>query len=171
MASHRTETLVWFGLLALLVLAPLPSASVSPLAQACLAFGLFALLAISHALPHVWHTQWPLAVERRFRILMLCWMLAMVFAFLQVVPLPPKLISALSPSLSDLYSWALPTSIQNDAWRPLSTTPAATVQIGLLIGAYGTAFALVARLCRTRRRMLMLATTIILIGAGKRLWD
>ncbi len=167
MASHRTETLVWFGLLALLVLAPLPSASVSPLAQACLAFGLLALFAISHALPHVWHTQWPPAVERRFRILMLCWMLVMVFAFLQVVPLSPRLISALSPSLSDLYSWTLPTSIKNNVWRPLSTTPAATVQIGLLIGAYGTAFALVARLCRTRSRMLMLATTIILIGAGE----
>ncbi len=167
MASHRTETFVWSGFFAILVLAPLPSASVSPLAQACLAFSLFALLAISHALPHVWLTQWPPAVERRFRILMLCWTLAMVFAFIQVVPLPPKLLSAISPSLSDLYSWTLPTSIKNNVWRPLSTTPAATVQIGLLIGAYGTAFALVARLCRTRRRMLMLATTIILIGAGE----
>ncbi|MGH7230380.1 MAG: O-antigen ligase family protein, partial [Nitrospiraceae bacterium] len=166
MASHGRDRIVWSGLLILLVLAPLPSASISPLAQACLPFALFALLAISWT-DRFQDRQWPSIAERRYRLLMICWTLAMAFAFFQVLPLPPKLIAGLSPALSDLYAWSLPAESQNSAWRTLSTSSAATVQNALLIGAYAAAFALVVRHCKTRRRMLMLTMTMILVGLGE----
>src|SRR5437016_14371102 len=73
----------------------------------------------------------------------------------------------MSPALRDLYGWALPDYGQGGLWRSLSTTPGATIESGLLIGACGTAFFLVARCWRSRGRSLALAVTVVVVGAGE----
>ena len=170
MASRTRDTIVWFGFLLLLILAPLPSSSISPLAQASLSGALLALLVVSYTAPPRVASSWPPAIERRYRLLMGCWLLAVTVAVAQALPLPPALIAALSPALFDLYAWALPMSNQTGDWRSFSTTPAATIQNGLLIGAYAAAFALVVRHGRSRRRITTLAITIILIGMGQAIY-
>ena len=169
MGSKIDDTLEWRGLLTLLAFAPLPSGAIPPVAQALLTLVLFALLA-SWTIRHAPSAAWPWMAEARLRIILLCWALAVAFAFFQVVPLPPKLVAALSPSLADLYAWTLPEYEQGGGWRALSTTPGATIQSGLLIGACGAAFFLVTVLCRTRERILALALTVILVGAGEAIY-
>jgi putative inorganic carbon (HCO3(-)) transporter len=161
------DTPLWYALLVVLVLAPLPAASVSPLAQAALTFVLFMLLLflLIRRAP-IFGPSSP--VQGRIRLLMLCWMLAVLVAVLQVVPLPPDLIAWFSPSVSDLYGWSLPLGTEGH-WRAFSTTPGATIQSGLFLGACAAVFMLVIELCRTRRRMLLLALTIVLLGATETL--
>src|SRR6059036_2460259 len=129
MGSKRDDTLEWRGLLTLLALAPLPSGAILPVAQAFLTLVLFALLA-SWIVRHAPSAAWPWMAEARLRIILVCWILAVAFAFLQVVPLPPTLVAALSPSLADLYSWTIPEYEQGGSWRALSTTSGATIQSG-----------------------------------------
>src|SRR5436853_2421584 len=169
MGAKRDDTLECRGLLTLLAFAPLPSGAISPVAQALLTLVLFALLA-SWTVRHAPSVPRPWMADARLRIILLCWTLAVAFACFQVVPLPPKIVATLSPSLADLYSWALPDYGQGGGWRSLSTTPGATIQSGLLIGACGGAFVLIIALCRTRERVLALALTVILVGAGEAIY-
>ena len=167
MAWYRRDTVLWSVFLLLLILAPLPSGSISSLAQASVVFGLLTLSTISYVRQGWRPGRWSPSVERRFRIIMLCWMFAVALACFQIMPLPPALIATLSPSLFNLYSWTVPGEHQQHAWRALSTAPAATLQSGLLIAACSAAFLLVVRHGHTRRRMVMLAVTVVLIGAGQ----
>jgi len=107
--------------------------------------------------------------QGRFVAIVIIWVLAFVFALAQTLPLPAKLVATLSPSASDLYSWALPSGGDTFSRQPLSTTPGATVASGLMIGSCGAAFFLTARLCTTRKRMLWTAGIIILVGTGEAL--
>src|SRR5947209_16862733 len=164
MGSKIDDTLEWRGLLTLLAFAPLPSGAIPPVAQALLTLVLFALLA-SWTIRHAPSVARPWMAEARLHIILLCWTLAVTFVLFQVLPLPLKLVATLSPSLADLYSWTLPENEQGEVWRSLSTTPGATIQSGLLIGACGAAFFLITVLCRSRERILVLALTVILVGA------
>src|SRR5436853_6365333 len=166
MGAKRDDTLECRGLLTLLAFAPLPSGAIPPVAQAFLTLVLFALLA-SWTVRHAPSVARPWMADARLRIILLCWSLAVAFAFFQVLPLPPKIVATLSPSLADLYSWALPDYGQGGGWRSLSTTPGAPIPTGPLIGACRAAFFLITVLCRTRDRVLVLALTVIMVGAGE----
>ena len=164
-APEKFGSLQFYGFLALLILAPFPLGSILPWAQALLTFGIFALLA-------VWALR-PLPIRREgqgdgaLSVVLALWSLAVLFAFLQVLPLPSSLIAVIAPSVHDLYGWALPGYGQDGTWRTLSTTPGATIQSALLIGACGAAFFLSACHCRMRSRALTLTLTIILVGLGE----
>ena len=167
MAVNVNDTYVWRGLLLLLLWSPIPSGSISPLAQAFLTGALFALLAY-------WAMRADLTpndqANGRLRFILACWTLAVLFAFVQAVPLPFQIVTILSPSVQDLYSWAVPDYQYGVTWRSVSTTPGATIQTGLLIGACGTVFFLVNRIGRTRERIHTLALTLVLIGMGESLY-
>lgn len=167
MAVSVNGTYVWRGLLLLLLWSPIPSGSISPLAQAFLTGALFALLAY-------WAMRADLTpndqANGRLRFILACWTLAVLFAFVQAVPLPFQIVTILSPSVQDLYSWAVPDYQYGVTWRSVSTTPGATIQTGLLIGACGIVFFLVTRLAKTRERIHALALILILIGVGESLY-
>src|SRR2546425_6233672 len=156
-----------YGLLILLILAPLPLGSNLPWAQSILTFSVFALLADRAVRPGISPATRPQTTERGLATLLALWALAVAFACFQVLPLPPVTLAAMSPGLGDLYSWALPDYGQGGVWRSLSTTPGATIESGLLIGACGTAFFLVARHGRSQERILALAVTVVLVGAAE----
>ncbi len=170
MATNGDNTLEWRTLLLLLVLAPLPSGSVSPLAESLLKLGIFAVLAMSIVRTHLPLLVTPEGYQWRIRVIWLCWGLAVAFAFFQVLPLRPGIIASLSPSLFDLYGWSLPEPWEDGVWRSLSTTPGATIETALMIAACGATFFLVTHLCRTRKRAVVLALTIVLLGAAQALY-
>src|SRR5712692_3506549 len=147
MVIRSDGVVVFYGLLILLILVPLPFGSVLPWAQSFLTFGVFALLvawAVNHySNPFVQSQskdhqdsfqQSDKSASRGLYGLLIVWSLASAFAFFQVVPLPPTIIAVISPTLHELYGWTLPGYGPQGIWRSLSTTPASTVQSGLLIG-------------------------------------
>src|SRR2546428_5410751 len=134
-----------YGLLILLILAPLPLGSNLPWAQSLLTFSVFALLAAWAVRPGISPATRPQTREPGFATLLALWALAVAFAFFQVLPLPPGVLAAMSPGLGDLYSWALPDYGQGGVWRALSPTLGAAIESGLLIRACGAAFFLLAR--------------------------
>src|SRR5438876_1247840 len=167
MAVLSDGVFAFYWLLILLILAPLPFGSILPWAQSFLTFGVFALLAAWAVRPGVSPATSSQTAERGLGILLALWALAVAFAFLQVLPLPPGVLAAMSPGLRVLYDWALPDYGQGGIWRSLSTTPGATIESGLLIGACGTAFFLVAWHGRSRERIVALAVTVVVVGAGE----
>src|SRR3989442_6852198 len=167
MAILSDGVFAMYGLPILLILAPLPLGSNLPWAQSLLMFSVFALLAAWAVHPGISPATRPQTTERGLATLLALWALAVAFVFFQVLPLPPVVLAAMSPGLSDLYSWALPDYGQGGVWRSLSTTPGATIESGLLIGACGTAFFLVARHGRSQERILALAVTVVLVGAAE----
>src|SRR5437867_8482081 len=167
MAIRADGVFAIYGLLILLILAPLPLGSNLPWAQSLLTFSVFALLTAWAVRPGISPTTRPQTTDRGLATLLALWALAVAFAFFQVLPLPPVILAAMSPGLGDLYSWALPDYGQGGVWRSLSTTPGATIESGLLIGACGTAFFLVARHGRSQERILALAVTVVLVGAAE----
>src|SRR3989442_6052882 len=167
MAILSDGVFAFYGLLILLILAPLPFGSILPWAESFLTFSVFGLLAASAVRAGISPATGSQTAERGIGILLALWALAVAFALFQVLPLPPGVLAAMSPALRDLYGWALPDHGQSGLWRSLSTTPGATIESGLLIGACGTAFFLVARHWRSRERILALAVTVVLVGAGE----
>src|SRR5438128_3046246 len=167
MAILSDGVFAFYGLLILLNLAPLPFGSILPWAESLLTFSVFGLLAASAVRPGISPATGSQTAERGLGILLVLWALAVAFALFQVLPLPPGVVAAMSPALRDLYAWALPDYGQGGLWRSLSTTPGATIESGLLIGACGTAFFLVARYWRSRERILALAVTVVVVGAGE----
>src|SRR5712692_5213333 len=167
MAILSDGVFAFYGLLILLILAPLPFGSILPWAQSFLTFSVFGLLAAWAVRPGISLATRSQTTEQGLGILLALWALAVAFAFFQVLPLPPGVLAAMSPGLRDLYGWALPDYGQGGLWRSLSTTPGATIESGLLIGACGTAFFLVARYGRSQERILALAVTVVLVGAAE----
>src|SRR5256712_2290432 len=167
MAILSDGVFAFYGLLILLILAPLPFGSILPWAESFLTFSVFGLLAAWAVRPGISPATGSQTAERGLGILLVLWALAVAFAFFQVLPLPPGVLAAMSPALRDLYGWALPDYGQGGLWRSLSTTPGATIESGLLIGACGTAFFLVARYGWSRERILALAVTVVVVGAGE----
>src|SRR2546428_8718820 len=121
-----------YGLLILLILAPLPLGSNLPWAQSLLTFSVFALLTAWAVRPGISPTTRPQTTYRGLATLLALWALAVAFAFFQVLPLPPGVLAAMSPGLGDLYSWALPDYGQGGVWRVPFPTLGGANQGGLL---------------------------------------
>jgi putative inorganic carbon (hco3(-)) transporter len=169
MSMRQDGAFIFYGLLVLLIVAPLPWGAVIPWAQALLTFAAFALLVAWAVCPSASPASSSKG-DRGLHVLLVLWALAVTFAGFQTTPLSPGAIAVLSPALHDLYSWTLPGYGQDGGWRALSTTPASTIQSGLLIGACGTTFFLVTHHCRGRARLLALTLAIILVGGGEAIY-
>jgi O-antigen ligase len=167
MHSPGDDSLTWRSFLFLLVLAPLPSGSISPLAQSFLVTSIFTILTL-------WMIRSPQSGSeirgyRSLQLMLGLWAIAIGFAAFQAIPVPGRVIQSVSASLSELYRSVLPAEAMGK-WRSVSTTPSATVQSGLLIAAFGAGFILTAHLCWSRARILTLAYTIVLVGAGEAIY-
>src|SRR3989442_15947834 len=123
MAILSDGVFAFYGLLILLILAPLPFGSILPWAESFLTFSVFGLLAAWAVRPGISPATGSQTAERGLGILLALWSLAVAFAFFQVLPLPPGVLAAMSPALRDLYGWALPGYGQGGLWRALSTPP------------------------------------------------
>ena len=167
MAILADGAFAFYGLVALLILAPLPFGSILPWAESFLTFSVFGLLAATAVRAGISPATGSQTAERGLGTLLVLWALAVAFALFQVLPLPPGVVAAMSPALRELYGWVLPDYGPGGVWRSLSTTPGATIESGLLIGACGSAFFLVARCWRSRERILALAVTVVVVGAGE----
>src|SRR2546422_6452621 len=133
-----------YGLLILLILAPLPLGSNLPWAQSLLTFSVFALLAAWAVRPGISPATRPQTTDRGLATLLALWALAVAFVFFQVLPLPPVVLAAMSPGLGDLYSWALPDYGQGGVWRSPSTAPGGATERGVFIAGRRTALLLLA---------------------------
>src|SRR5437870_5123242 len=176
MFNASPGTISFRFLIVLLLLAPLPFGSILPWAQAILTFCVFALLAVWAIKPYPHPFVFSPAVQsetpgnRSLNSLLIVWLLVVAFAFFQAVPLPPRVLASISPNLHELYSWTLTSPGHESLWKSLSTTPASTLQTGLLIGACGIVFFLVIQHCRSRDRAKAITVTVILVGVGEAIY-
>src|SRR6266581_7256697 len=107
MSLHQEGAFIFYGLLILLIVAPLPWGAIPPWAQALLTFAAFALLAVWAICPRVSPAHGSEG-DRGLHVLLVLWALVVAFAGFQIIPLSPGMIAVLSPALHDLYSWTLP---------------------------------------------------------------
>src|SRR2546425_9847531 len=124
MAILANGAFAFYGLVILLILAPLPFGSILPWAESFLTFSVFGLLAASAVRAGISPATGSQTAERGLGILLALCALAVAFALFQVLPLPPGVLAAISPALHDLYVWALPDYGPGGVWRVLFTTPA-----------------------------------------------
>src|SRR2546429_1673362 len=125
MAILSDGAFAFYGLLILLILAPLPFGSILPWPESFLTFSVFGLLAAWAVRPGISPATGSQTAERGLGILLALWALAVAFALFQVLPLPPGVLAAMSPALRDLYGWALPGFWQGGLLRGLSPNPGA----------------------------------------------
>src|SRR2546425_10541256 len=140
MAILSDGAFAFYGLLILLILAPLPFGSILPWAESFLTFSVFGLLAAWAVRPGISPATGSQTAERGLGILLVLWALAGAFSFFQVLPLPPGGFAAMSPALRDLYGWAVPDYGQCGVWRCPSAPAGAAIASGVVIGASGSTF-------------------------------
>ncbi len=84
---------------------------------------------------------------------------------LQLVPLPPLLIKAVSPASWEAYLPVYELS-GSDAWTPVSVNRGATLQELLRIGSYGLFYILTVQLLRTSARIRLTLKCVAFLAAG-----
>ena len=154
--ARRLESISRAGLLGLILLAPLPFGAVVGWAWSGFAVALGGLLALS-GLARV---LVPRPLPRATRDVGIGFALLALPAVLQLVPLPARLVAALSPATRDLYSAMAPAA----AWMPLSQDSHATLS-ALVWGAACAAAAVLVTLLFEGRRLSMLLATLVTLGA------
>jgi O-antigen ligase len=169
MLPSDDDSLIWRSFLLLLILAPLPSGSISPLAQSFLVAGVLGVFTLSSFRRSPEPGADSDRNHGRLVLLRVLWGIGVGYAIFQAIPIPPGVIESLSSSLFDLYQEVLPHDSMG-RWRSISTVPGATLQTGLLIAAYGAAFLLTTRLCLSRERILILAQMIVVVGAAEAIY-
>lgn len=158
---------LFYTLLALLVWAPLPLGSNRAWARALLEVGVFSLTACWFALAlagRVWLTD---ALDRaRWAILVLgVWL---TVGLLQLVPLPVGWLQVISPAaaahwLDNALAWGTPLP----AAAPASLDPNASLQMWRLGVALTVLWLLLLVLVRSRRRLRLLAWTLVLAALAQ----
>ncbi len=127
---------------AIIVLAPLPFGSTHPWTVSALEVALFLLLGWAVTAEGVAH------VGARLSTLAPAGVALMVYLCLQLVPLPGAVLAALSPTRAALYRELLGYT---QRWYPLSLDPHASLLALLRLGAYASAFTIVATAALPRR--------------------
>ena len=172
--SHRSgasthpprDTWVFAALLLLLAWLPIPLGSNRPWSWAIMQAGVFALLA-------VWLTSagargfLPPQTAREAGLPLLLLGAWLAFTLFQLVPLPPWLHGLLSPKSYELYQKVGP---DGGTWGPLSVTPSETWSEALKRLAYIGIYALTLVLVRTRTRLVVAASTLVIVGVGEALF-
>lgn len=155
---------IFYGLLALLAWAPLPLGSNRAWAWPILAIGggLLAMLWLAGYLRG--HLELP-AAFRRARWALAAGVLWLLLLGLQLAPLPPGWVLALSPAAHEAH-----TLVAAAMGRPLAATltlsvdPHATRDFWFKSAAYGCAFCLTLLTVDTRRRTELLLKTLVISG-------
>ena len=164
---NRAETVTMVGLLLLLAWIPIPYAgyldqSRGVLVMASSALLLFWLLAVG-----VWAEGAAHALKDNRAILFLLagWLL---FHLIQVMPLPPWLLTILNPEgLADYRAAGL---AGQHTWLPISVDVGATLKAFLNAAAYAALFVLTLLLANSRKRIQIIVTAIMLIVTIEAIW-
>lgn len=85
-----------------------------------------------------------------------------VLILFQLLPLPPFILSLLTPSTADLYARFVTTGAS--AWRTISIAPAATGRELLRLLAYASVFIVVLNHYRTREQIASIVRTVVIMG-------
>ena len=162
--TRDSSTPLYFSLLALLVLAPLPRASLQPWAWTLLAAALCLLAA-------GWLLQWlrahcePTPAFRHARWALLALLLWCLWIGLQLVAQPAGWVQLLSPRAYEAHALAAAALGQPlPARLTLSLDPHATLDFLLKSVAWGLAFALTLLLVDRRERLEWLLQTLVICG-------
>lgn len=153
------EAALFWLLLALLVWAPIPLGSNRPWAWATIeivAFVMFATWVLLWALDRV---RAPDSLRRTWPVLALLGAL-IVLHVLQIVPMPPSWVEAISPEAARAHA-AAGEALPSERWLTLSVEPFASRVALLKTLAYAAIFFLALALLNRRSRVLMAARVIV----------
>lgn len=156
-----SDRLVQAGLYGLIVLTPLAFGTVEPWSMALAEVTIFVIALI-----------WGLAMvsvgEIRIQrtALNLCWLLVLGFGLLQVVPLPPSVIGALSPKAAALYQQAAFDAAVPASWHTLSLVPYATGQALVRLLALALLFWVAVNHLQTREQVDRIMRVVMTTGFG-----
>ena len=163
-ANSRHTAPLYFGLLALLVLAPLPHGSVPTWAWTPLVAAVCLLAA-------GWGLQWLrgrceiTSAFHQARWALLALLLWCLWIGLQLVALPAGLVQLLSPKAYETHALATAAlGLPAPAWLTLSLDPHATLGFLLKSVAWSAAFALTLLLVDRRERLELLLQTLVICG-------
>ncbi|HEX2696002.1 MAG TPA: O-antigen ligase family protein [Acidobacteriota bacterium] len=147
------STIIFWGLCAVLVLIPLPSGGDVPWAVFAFEGAVFAL-AVLHVLDR------NVASKARFPFILKFFVgVFLAVTALQLIPLPPAVLKALSPRTASLYH-----DMGAGGWRSLSLAPALSFSELVHFLSYGVFAFLVYRHVRTRRRLETFTLTLLAVG-------
>jgi putative inorganic carbon (hco3(-)) transporter len=160
--APRVEKSLFWGLIALITLAPIPLGGNRPWAWAFLHSAAFLLLA-------VWLQMWALGKASFSEPFRRAWPVHLLFAawllihLAQMVALPPGWVAVLSPESAAHY--AQTNAFTDPArWIPLSVEVHATRVAATKSAAYFALFALVLLLVTNRKRLKTLAYAVVIAG-------
>jgi len=155
--SDGFDSLIVIGLMVLVTLPSLAMGAVAPWARNavfCVVLALFA----------VWLIQ--AAYRGRLRIVKTwLWLFILGFfgiALLQLVPLPPRLLTLISPATAATYGVVLPPGAE--ASRPVSLFPYGTLVEILRLTSPALVFFLVVHVVRTRRQVTVIVLALVAVG-------
>jgi hypothetical protein len=170
----RINQIIFYGILILLVFAPLALGSVHVWAHSLLKFGVFTLLAL-------WFAQH--LIVSRSKILnwvktpLNLWLLLLGMVGLQLLPLPASVVSLVSPyTLSDkrqaftILARATDVTAEGPAWMTLAYYHHAAVNELLKLAAYGGMFFLVINTLNSRKRIDILIYSLFFLGLFEALY-
>jgi O-antigen ligase len=156
---RRPDTILFGALLALLVWLPIPLGSDRPWSWAILEVTSFALLAM-------WIVLWSMRRVSVSTVARLSWPAIVVLAIwlvyqaIYILPLPPGLVSFLSPEAYRMHSLVTAIGIAQDTMT-LSVDPHSALVSLFKSMAYGSVFLLVLLTVNRRSRATLLARTLV----------
>jgi putative inorganic carbon (HCO3(-)) transporter len=162
--SRRVGDKASFGIfLLLLAWIPIPFGSNRPWAWSLFEAVTFGLLAAWLVRAALGRAEWPVAWDT-LRVPLVLLGVWLVLFLVQLVPIPMPLLKLASPDRYAVYAPGSPSV------GFLSLAPAATLEAFLKAVAYVGMLFLTVALIRTRERLAVLATWLLVIGAGEALF-
>lgn len=160
--APRVEKSLFWGLIALITLAPIPLGGNRPWAWAFLHAAAFLMLAI-------WLQMWALGKASFSEPFRRAWPVHALFTgwllihLMQMVPLPPGWVAALSPESASHHAQS--NAFADPArWIPLSVEAHSTRVAAMKSAAYFALFALTLLLVTNRKRLKTLAYAVVIAG-------
>ena len=166
----RVSQIISFGLMGVLLFAPLPYGSVHPWAYSLIEIVVFGLCFLW--MLNIFTAREPFRYRpARFDLPVLLFLLLCLF---QLLPLPPPLLQAISPLTHARYESALwgslASSVPSSLWHPLSLYPFATWRALLLLLTYVGAFYLILYHVHTLAQIRRILVVLLLVGSFEALY-
>lgn len=156
-----SDRLIGVGLSVLIVFTPLAFGTVEPWSIAIAEAGIYAI-ALLWGLAMV--SAGEIRIERT--VFNLCWLLVLLIALLQVIPLPLQLIRMISPKTAALYQHVEFDGRLTDSWHTLSLVPHATRQAFVRLLALALLFWVTMNHLQTRRQIDRMIRVVMMTGFG-----
>jgi len=159
--------IIEYGILGLIIFAPLPAASVSEWSILVIELTVLVMMAAYLMKPQKPHTNKLLLHSFKWPKVFFTGLFA--FLFIQLLPLPKFLVKVLSPSTYSFQENFMP-NFSNVKFISLSTIPAHTLQKGLELLAYFLLGFLIIKTITTRQQIKRIFSVLIAIGTFEALY-